>query len=90
MAVKTLLLHYKLSFYFVESMFYSLCTILNQLFICTLQSQVWWAASDLGWIVGHSYITYAPLLAGCTTVLYEVDTLKCVSMISHFPLSVIF
>ncbi|XP_035826677.1 acyl-CoA synthetase short-chain family member 3, mitochondrial [Aplysia californica] len=33
--------------------------------------QVWWAASDLGWVVGHSYITYAPLLAGCTTVLYE-------------------
>ncbi|KAK3735192.1 hypothetical protein QZH41_017943, partial [Actinostola sp. cb2023] len=33
--------------------------------------EVWWAASDLGWIVGHSYIVYAPLLAGCTSVLYE-------------------
>jgi propionyl-CoA synthetase len=32
---------------------------------------VWWAASDLGWVVGHSYIVYAPLLAGATTVLYE-------------------
>jgi len=30
-----------------------------------------WAASDLGWVVGHSYIVYAPLLHGCTTVLYE-------------------
>jgi len=33
--------------------------------------QVFWAASDVGWVVGHSYIVYAPLLAGCTTVLYE-------------------
>lgn len=33
--------------------------------------EVWWAASDLGWIVGHSYICYAPLLAGNTTVVYE-------------------
>lgn len=32
---------------------------------------VYWAASDIGWVVGHSYIIYAPLLAGCTTVLYE-------------------
>ncbi len=32
---------------------------------------VFWAASDLGWAVGHSYIVYAPLLTGCTTVLYE-------------------
>lgn len=32
---------------------------------------VFWAASDLGWAVGHSYIAYAPLLHGCTTVLYE-------------------
>ncbi|MEA2907291.1 MAG: propionyl-CoA synthetase [Alphaproteobacteria bacterium] len=31
----------------------------------------WWAASDIGWVVGHSYIVYAPLLHGCTTVLYE-------------------
>jgi propionyl-CoA synthetase len=32
---------------------------------------VYWAASDVGWVVGHSYIVYAPLLAGCTSVLYE-------------------
>jgi propionyl-CoA synthetase len=32
---------------------------------------VFWAASDVGWVVGHSYICYAPLLAGCTTVVYE-------------------
>ncbi|UXY25508.1 propionyl-CoA synthetase [Streptomyces sp. HUAS TT20] len=31
----------------------------------------WWAASDVGWVVGHSYIVYAPLLIGATTVLYE-------------------
>jgi propionyl-CoA synthetase len=33
--------------------------------------EVYWAASDIGWVVGHSYIVYAPLLKGCTTVLYE-------------------
>jgi propionyl-CoA synthetase len=33
--------------------------------------EVWWAASDIGWVVGHSYIVYAPLLKGATTVLYE-------------------
>ncbi|MBW2509577.1 MAG: propionyl-CoA synthetase [Deltaproteobacteria bacterium] len=32
---------------------------------------VFWAASDIGWVVGHSYIVYAPLLSGCTTILYE-------------------
>ncbi|WP_198376070.1 AMP-binding protein [Neoroseomonas rubea] len=32
---------------------------------------VFWAASDVGWVVGHSYIVYAPLLAGCTSVLFE-------------------
>ena len=32
---------------------------------------VFWAASDVGWVVGHSYIVYGPLIAGCTTVLYE-------------------
>lgn len=32
---------------------------------------VWWAASDIGWVVGHSYIVYAPLLSGATTILYE-------------------
>ena len=32
---------------------------------------VYWAGSDVGWVVGHSYIVYAPLIHGCTTVLYE-------------------
>jgi propionyl-CoA synthetase len=33
--------------------------------------ETYWSASDIGWVVGHSYIVYAPLLHGCTTVLYE-------------------
>ncbi|TXH37055.1 MAG: propionyl-CoA synthetase [Rhodospirillaceae bacterium] len=33
--------------------------------------EVFWSASDVGWVVGHSYIVYAPLLTGCTTVVYE-------------------
>ncbi len=33
--------------------------------------EVYWAASDVGWVVGHSYIVYAPLLSGCTTIVYE-------------------
>ena len=33
--------------------------------------ETWWSASDVGWVVGHSYIVYAPLFHGCTTVLYE-------------------
>jgi propionyl-CoA synthetase len=37
----------------------------------THPGQVYWAASDVGWVVGHSYIVYAPLLTGCTTILYE-------------------
>ena len=32
---------------------------------------VWWATSDIGWVVGHSYIVYAPLLMGCTTISFE-------------------
>ena len=35
------------------------------------QNDVWWSASDIGWIVGHSYIVYAPLFKGCTTLLFE-------------------
>ena len=35
------------------------------------KEDVWWSASDIGWIVGHSYIVYAPLFKGCTTVLFE-------------------
>ncbi|MGO9743429.1 MAG: propionyl-CoA synthetase [Roseiarcus sp.] len=33
--------------------------------------ETWWSASDIGWVVGHSYIVYAPLLHGCASVLYE-------------------
>src|SRR5678810_1421522 len=33
--------------------------------------EVYWAASDVGWVVGHSYIVYGPLFHGCTTILYE-------------------
>jgi acetyl-CoA synthetase len=32
---------------------------------------IWWSTSDIGWVVGHSYIVYAPLLIGCTTIAYE-------------------
>jgi len=35
------------------------------------ENDVWWSTSDIGWIVGHSYIVYAPLLVGCTTIAYE-------------------
>jgi len=35
------------------------------------QGEVFWAASDVGWVVGHSYIVYGPLLKGCTTILFE-------------------
>lgn len=38
--------------------------------------EVFWAASDVGWVVGHSYIVYAPLIHGCTTVLYEGKPIK--------------
>ncbi len=37
----------------------------------TRAGEVFWAASDVGWVVGHSYIVYAPLINGCTTVLFE-------------------
>lgn len=35
------------------------------------EDDVWWAASDVGWVVGHSYIVYAPLFKGCTTIVFE-------------------
>ena len=34
-------------------------------------TDIWWCLSDIGWIVGHSYVVYAPLLFGCTTLMYE-------------------
>ncbi|MEJ6475378.1 propionyl-CoA synthetase [Pseudoalteromonas piscicida] len=38
--------------------------------------EVFWAASDIGWVVGHSYIVYGPLIYGCTSVLYEGKPIK--------------
>ncbi|HET8881424.1 MAG TPA: AMP-binding protein, partial [Solimonas sp.] len=43
---------------------------MNVVYDCGV-GDVFWAASDVGWVVGHSYIVYGPLLAGCTTILYE-------------------
>jgi len=40
------------------------------------RDDVFWAASDVGWVVGHSYIVYAPLITGCTTILYEGKPIK--------------
>ncbi|MDC5819974.1 propionyl-CoA synthetase [Vibrio europaeus] len=48
------------------AMKYSMSAIYN-----VPQDSVYWAASDVGWVVGHSYIVYAPLIHGCTTVLFE-------------------
>ena len=45
---------------------YSMKSIFN-----TNPGEVYWAGSDVGWVVGHSYIVYAPLIHGCTTILYE-------------------
>jgi len=35
------------------------------------EGDVWWTASDVGWVVGHSYIVYGPLFKGCTTIMFE-------------------
>jgi propionyl-CoA synthetase len=57
---------------------------------------VYWAASDVGWVVGHSYIVYGPLLAGCTTVIYEgkpvgtPDPGAFWRMISEYNIKVLF
>ncbi|EPF7767676.1 propionyl-CoA synthetase [Vibrio vulnificus] len=48
------------------AMKYSMSAIYNM-----SQDGVFWAASDVGWVVGHSYIVYAPLIHGCTTILFE-------------------
>lgn len=42
----------------------------------TQPGEVFWAASDVGWVVGHSYIVYGPLIHGCTTLLYEGKPIK--------------
>jgi len=39
--------------------------------------EVWWAASDIGWVVGHSYCTYAPLITGATTLIFEGKPVGC-------------
>ena len=57
---------------------------------------VYWAASDVGWVVGHSYIVYAPLLHGCTTVMFEgkpvgtPDAGAFWRMISEYKIKVLF
>ena len=48
------------------AMRYSMETVYN-----VKAGDTYWAASDVGWVVGHSYIVYAPLLTGCTTILFE-------------------
>ncbi|TVP49970.1 MAG: acetate--CoA ligase [Mongoliibacter sp.] len=48
------------------AMKYSLTSVYD-----THAGEVFWAASDIGWAVGHSYIVYAPLISGCTTILFE-------------------
>ena len=50
---------------------YSMSTVYN-----AQPGDVYWAASDVGWVVGHSYIVYAPLIQGCTTVLFEGKPIK--------------
>jgi len=35
------------------------------------ETDIWWSTSDIGWIVGHSYVIYGPLLFGCSTIIYE-------------------
>ena len=42
----------------------------------TNAGDVYWAASDVGWVVGHSYIVYAPLIQGCTSILFEGKPIK--------------
>jgi acetyl-CoA synthetase len=57
---------------------------------------VFWAASDVGWVVGHSYIVYGPLLQGCTTILYEGKPIRTPNpgafwrMIEEYQVKVMF
>lgn len=85
---------------FQVSHFNDLCTIPNgllelitcigwlidlcKLLMCTISLKVWWSASDLGWVVGHSYICYAPLLNGNTTIVYEVSLTKSYTHIDFY------
>lgn len=58
--------------------------------------QVFWAASDVGWVVGHSYIVYGPLLTGATTVLYEGKPVKTPDagafwrMVDEYKINILF
>jgi len=58
--------------------------------------ETYWAASDVGWVVGHSYIVYAPLIHGCTTMLYEGKPVKTPDagtfwrIIQQYEVSVLF
>lgn len=60
------------------------------------QGDVFWAASDIGWVVGHSYIVYGPLLAGATTILFEgkpvgtPDASTFWRVISEYQVNVLF
>ncbi|XP_058806481.1 acyl-CoA synthetase short-chain family member 3, mitochondrial isoform X2 [Phymastichus coffea] len=54
------------------------------------RDSVWWAASDLGWVVGTSYICYGPLLAGATSVVYEGKPDRTPDAGSYFRLRAIF
>ena len=53
------------------AMRYSMQAVYNM-----MPGEVFWAASDVGWVVGHSYIVYAPLMTGLSTVLYEGKPVK--------------
>ena len=53
------------------AMKYSMSAVYN-----TEPGEVYWAGSDIGWVVGHSYIVYAPLIHGCTTIVYEGKPVK--------------
>ncbi len=60
------------------------------------EEDVFWAASDVGWVVGHSYICYAPLLLGCTTVVYEGKPIRTPNagsfwrMIEEYKINLLF
>jgi propionyl-CoA synthetase len=73
------------------AMKYSLSKIYN-----VEPGEVFWAASDVGWVVGHSYIVYGPLFAGCTTILFEGKPVRTPDagtfwrIISDYKVSVFF
>ncbi len=60
------------------------------------EEDIFWAASDVGWVVGHSYICYAPLLMGCTTIVYEGKPIRTPNagsfwrMIEEYKINLLF